>query len=178
MQKYVFLDIHGVMSHCNDGGGNPIIDQVSMSHLSYVQRHTNCRFIITSSVRKDTVGKTKEYLTQCGFTLSKYICGVTIRAYKYINKKPKVHLPIPRGVEVKQWMDANIHSDNGKNFRKKVYGTDYTYAIIDNETGYLLEHRNNLIVTDAVACLTMQDAMDTIKILNQTILNFDHEKEH
>lgn len=175
MKKYLFLDLHGVVSVEPDVDGKVVLCPIAMGYLRHIQKHTGCVFVITSSVRKSSVAETKRFLSECGFAMTNKIVGITIRAYKYINKKYHVHLPIPRGVEVKQWMDANIHSNNGKDFKKKAYGQDYTYAILDNSTAYLLEHRNNLVVTESTVGLTMQDAMSVIQILNQSILNFDHE---
>ena len=35
------------------------------------------------------------------------LIGVTIRAYHYIDQKSKIHLSIPRGVEIKQWQPTD-----------------------------------------------------------------------
>jgi hypothetical protein len=53
-----------------------------------------------------------------GFLFYDKIIGVTIRAYQYLDKTKKIHLSIPRGVEIMQWLDTNVHSDNGINFKR------------------------------------------------------------
>ena len=81
-----------------------------------------------------------------GFMFCDDIIGITIRAYHYIERG--IHLAIPRGVEIKQWMDTHIHSNNGKDWNKKEITVDYNYVIIDDDTDMLLEHRCNFVNTN------------------------------
>ena len=63
---------------------------------------------------------TKEYMDKLGFILTHKIIGVTIRAYQWIEFKHKIHLSITRGIEIKQWLDTNLFSNNGKNFKRNL----------------------------------------------------------
>lgn len=45
-----------------------------------------------------------------------------------------VHLGIPRGVEIKQWIDTHIYSDNGKNWNYKEIGVDFNYVILEDDS--------------------------------------------
>ena len=93
------------------------------------------------------------------------IVGVTIRAYAYIMQG--IHLSIPRGVEIKQWIDTHIHSENGKNWNYKEIGVDFNYVILDDDSDMLLEQAEHLVKTDTLLGLSEDDVERAIKILNQ-----------
>lgn len=104
---------------------------------------------------------TKNYLTTIGhsvpflFPYADRIIGVTIRAYAYIMQG--VHLGIPRGVEIKQWIDTHIHSDNGENWDRKEVGIDFNYVILDDDSDMLLEQEEHFIKTDTYLGLSVDD---------------------
>ena len=73
---------------------------------------------------------------------------------------------IPRGVEIKQWIDTNIHSDNMKNWKRKKLGVDYNYVILDDDSDMLLEQKDNFVRTTSEIGLTDDDVKKAILILN------------
>ena len=86
---------------------------------------------------------------------------------KCLVKKDKIHLSIPRGVEIHQWIDTNIHSDNGKNWKRKTLGVDYQYVILDDDCDMLYIQRNNFIRTNGNIGLTEENCKLAIEILNK-----------
>ena len=98
------------------------------------------------------------------FLFSDKIIGITIRAYHYIQKG--IHLSIPRGVEIKQWIDTHIYSDNGKNWKRKRLGVDYNYVILDDDTDMLLEQKDHFIQCDGMIGLTNEQVDKAIEILS------------
>ena len=167
MRKIIFLDIDGVIAT-----PETLIDGMwgltpsKQTLLGEILEATDAELVISSSWRHHTVELTKEYFEKKGFQFVEKIIGVTIRAYHYISKEEKIHLSIPRGVEIKQWLDTHIHSDNGKNWERKTLNKDYSYVILDDESDMLLEHRENFINTDGVEGLSKIDTKLAIKILN------------
>lgn len=104
-----------------------------------------------------------------GFLFTDKLIGVTIRAYQWLERGTGIHLSIPRGVEIKQWIDTHIHSNNGKDWNKKILGKDYTYVILDDDTDMLLEHKNNFIKINGNTGLTNKHVKVAISILNKTL---------
>lgn len=169
MKKILFLDIDGVLSipDFNIGWELNISKQ---KLLGKIIEKTNCDIVLSSSWRKNTLEETKNYMTLKGFLFSDKIIGITIRAYHYIDTKEKIHLSIPRGVEIKQWLDTNIHSNNGKDYKFLESGIDYTYCIVDDDDDMLLEHQNNFIKTNSEKGLTQKNAIKIINILNNNTI--------
>lgn len=169
MKKILFLDIDGVIAIPEP------VKKCGLNHkrqllLGKILKETNCDIVISSSWRKHTLEDTKQYFLDNGFIFTDKIIGVTIRAYHYIDTNEKIHLSIPRGVEIKQWLDTNIHSNNGKDFNRLKLGVDFTYCILDDDSDMLLEHRNNFIKTNGSNGLTQKDVDKTIAILNNNII--------
>jgi hypothetical protein len=167
VKKVIFLDIDGVIATpdtVEDGmwGLSPNKQVL----LAMILEETNADIVLSSSWRLPTVEDTKEYMNKRGFLFTEKIIGVTIRAYHYLQKG--IHLSVPRGVEIQQWIDTNIHSDNGKNFSRKKLRVDYNYVILDDDTDMLLNQAKNFIQTDSMLGLTYDNAMAAIDILNTT----------
>ena len=168
MQKIIFLDIDGVLAtpdYIKDGmwALNPKKQEL----LAKIIDETDAKIVLSSSWRWATLEKTKEHMESKGFLFIDKLIGVTIRAYQYIDRESKIHLSIPRGVEIKQWIDTNIHSENGKNWDKKKIGVDYNYIILDDDDDMLLEQKNYFIHTNPITGLTEEDVQKAILILNQ-----------
>jgi hypothetical protein len=136
MNKYIFLDIDGVLA-IPDSLYELDINKQNL--LGYILKRTHAKIILTSSWRKHTLEDTKEYLKEKGFIYIDSIIDITIRAYHYIDRTQKIHLSIPRGVEIKQWIDTHIHSDNGNNFERKIPGKDFQYVIIDDDAEKIIK---------------------------------------
>lgn len=166
--KIIFLDIDGVISTQKS---NYTLDKDACDLLGKIIDATDARIVISSSWRKNTVEDTKSYFTTIGhfvpflFPYADRIIGVTIRAYAYIMQG--VHLGIPRGVEIKQWIDTHIHSDNGKDWYYKEIGVDFNYVILDDDSDMLLEQAEHFIKTDTYLGLSENDVEQAIKILNR-----------
>lgn len=169
MQKFIFLDIDGVLATPKslDESGCWKIEIDKQFLLKRIIVSTNAKIVLSSSWRTHDIESTKEYMTNEGFWFSDLIVGVTIRAYQYIDRSKKIHLSIPRGVEIQQWIDTNIHSDNGKNFQRKKLGEDYQYVIIDDDSDMLYVQRDNFVHTRSAEGLTTEDCDEAIKILNK-----------
>lgn len=168
MQKIIFLDIDGVLAtteYLKDGYW--ALNPEKQKLFSEIIKQTEAKIVISSSWRKHTLEDTKDYMSEAGFLFTDEIIGVTIRAYHYIEKG--IHLSIPRGVEIKQWIDTNIHSNNGRDFARKKLRFDYNYLILDDDNDMLLEHKNNFIRTNGNIGLTEKEVLQAINILNETI---------
>lgn len=167
MRKIIFLDVDGVLAtpECLDQGEWCLVPSKQLL-LKEILDKTGADIVLSSSWRLHTVEETKEYMIQKGFLFSDKIVGVTIRAYQYIDRTHKIHLSIPRGVEIQQWIDTNIHSENGKNFKRKRLQRDYTYVILDDDTDMLYTQRKYFINTDSILGLSSQNVLDAIEILN------------
>lgn len=165
MEKYIFLDIDGVIATPEtvvDGMWD--LTPACQERLSKILNKTDAIIVLSSSWRYNTVEKTIEKMKEHNFKHCDKIIGVTIRAYHYIEKG--VHLSIPRGVEIKQWIDTHIHSNNGKDWNRKQEGKDFTYLILDDDVDMLLEHKDNFINTDGMKGLTDDDVECAVAILN------------
>ncbi len=166
--KIIFLDIDGVIS---TEKSHYALDKDACNLLGKIIDATDAKIVISSSWRKNTVEATKEYLTTIShfvpfqFPYADRIVGVTIRAYAYVMQG--VHLAIPRGVEIKQWIDTHIHSENGKNWNYKEIGDDFNYVILDDDSDMLLEQAEHFIQTDTINGISEKDVERAIKILNQ-----------
>lgn len=179
MRKIIFLDIDGVIAtpESLNNGDWGLVHSKQLLLKEILDAHPEAELVISSSWRIGSVKETKEYMTEQGFLFSDKITGITIRAYHYIDKKEKIHLSIPRGVEIQQWIDTNIHSDNGKNFVKKQPGIDYNYIIIDDDSDMLLSQSNHFLQTSSDIGLTKEIVEKSIKKLNyRTFSKEDQEK--
>ncbi len=170
MNKYIFLDIDGVLAtpkSIEGIGGEWKIEDEKQEILKNIIDSTGAKIVLSSSWRKWDLEGTIEYMKQEGFWFADLIIGVTIRAYQYIDRTKKIHLSIPRGVEIQQWIDTNIHSDNGKNWDRKVLGIDFQYVILDDDSDMLYTQRNNFVHTNSSLGLTKEDCDKAIFILNK-----------
>lgn len=163
MKKYIFLDIDGVLA-CS----NHVVDSMwaisdeKQRLLAKILDATGADIVLSSSWRKHTIEETKEYMAEKGFWFVDKIVGVTIRSYHYIERG--VHLSIPRGVEIRQWIDTNVLSDNGKNFDRNY---DFRYVILDDDSDMLLEQNDVFVNTYWEEGLTEYDVEKAINILNK-----------
>lgn len=169
MRKIIFLDIDGVLAtpeYVVRGmwGLNPSKQEL----LGKILQATDAEIVLSSSWRKNSLQETKEHMEKKGFLFVDKIVGVTIRAYQYLERGTGIHLSIPRGVEIKQWIDTNIHSQKGKNYKKKKIGKTWNYIILDDDVDMLLEQKSNFIQTHWKSGLSEQDVEKAISILNFT----------
>ena len=169
MDKYIFLDIDGVIATPEyTMNGLWTFNPEKLILLEKIVKVTDANIVISSSWRKENIDRMKDKFAEHGmseFLLSKVV-GSTIRAYQYISRECKIHLCIPRGVEIKQWIDANI-LDKGR--KELVLGTDYIYIILDDDTDMLLEQSDYFLNTNWDIGLTEEISDKAISILNGTI---------
>lgn len=173
MKKIIFLDIDGVLAtpECfkNDGSNEWGLVERIQNIFGRIIDETGAEIVLTSSWRFSTLEKTKQYMKSEGFLFNDKLIGVTIRAYQWLERGTGIHLSIPRGVEIKQWIDTHIHSDNGKNWEYKKVGKDFNYVILDDSSDMLLQHKDNFVHTTSNIGLTEEDAELAINILNRKI---------
>jgi len=170
MKKLIFLDIDGVLAVPVESHAWGLSDELQ-TRLGEILNTTGAMIVMSSSWRKETVHDTKLYMASRGFQFCDKIIGVTIRAYHYLERGAGVHLSIPRGVEIKQWIDTNIHSNMGKDWKKLDLGVDFNYVILDDDTDMLLEQKSKYINVDGILGLTAANATMAIKILNESNKN-------
>jgi len=163
--SFIFLDIDGVIATPQTvEQGMWALTPEKQDLLGMIIEKTGAKIVISSSWRKHTIGDTIEYMKERGFRFCDEIIGVTIRAYHYIENS--IHLSIPRGVEIKQWIDTNIHSNNGKDWNVKKLGKDWNYVILDDDSDMLLEQKDNFIKCDSMEGLTFEQANKAIDVLS------------
>lgn len=183
MRKIIFLDVDGVIAteESLDRGQWTFVDHLQ-DKLGHILDATGAELVISSSWREATIEATKEKFKNKGFLFVDKIVGITIRGYSYL--RPKVHLSIPRGVEIKQWIDTHLiypwyaypeqtkqyklydEDGNFKKMKSNKVGVDFNYVILDDDSDMLLEHRPYFIKTHRIYGLSEQDAIQAIKILN------------
>jgi hypothetical protein len=170
MEKYIFLDIDGVLAtpkSIEGVGGEWKMEDEKQELLKHIIDSTGAKIVLSSSWRKWDIESTIEFMKEEGFWFSDLIVGVTIRAYQYLDRTKKIHLSIPRGVEIYQWIDTNIHSDNGINYERKKLGVDYQYVILDDDIDMLYTQKNNFVNTNSDLGLTKTDCEIAIEVLNR-----------
>ena len=167
MEKIIFLDIDGVLAipSCLKDGMWALSDE-KQKLFGKILDQTGAKIVLSSSWRYATLERTKEHMESEGFLFNDKLIGVTIRAYHYLEKGTKIHLAIPRGVEIKQWIDTHIHSDNGKNWERKKVGKDFTYIILDDDRDMLLEQKDHFLNTNSEIGLTDDIVERAVAILN------------
>lgn len=169
MRKIIFLDIDGVLATEEDCDETKLwgLSAKKQELLGQILDSTNAEIVLSSSWRSNDIETTKTDMTSKGFLFSDKIIGVTIRAYHYIDKSTKIHLFIPRGVEIKQWLDTNIHGNIDLKYQRKILNVDYTYVILDDDSDMLLEQANNFLKCNSKKGLTAEIVDEAISILNK-----------
>jgi len=162
MLKIIFLDLDGCVVLPPKYN---IIDPVAQKNLEVIIRNTEAKIVLSSSHRRDTVEETKAHLTTRLFEFNDRLVGVTIRGYTQVVKN--CSMSIPRGVEIKHWVDNYICRENNQGpYTKKIIRKDYNYVILDDAEDMLYEQRNHFVWVRPTKGLTLSDAYRAIKILN------------
>lgn len=164
VSKVIFLDIDGVMvidysAKNRDDDHVHLFDGEALRILNEIVRYTNCHIVISSSWRKRNLSWIRKVFQDRGFEKPERIIGETMRGYHFVEKG--AHLPIPRGVEIKAWMDMFL--------RKIPTGwIDYKgkYAIIDDDSDMLLEQKDCFFKTGTTVGLTAPIGVKIIQHLN------------
>lgn len=168
MQKIIFLDFDGVITTM---ASRYKLDRYKCDLLQQIIDRTGAKIVVSSSWRSGSAEETIADLKEASTFFKPFvpswvddIVGVTIRAYDHIKKG--VHLGIPRGVEIKQWIDTHLHRDESGHFQRKKVGEDFQYIILDDDSDMLLEHADHFIHTDTYLGLSQDDAIRAVCILN------------
>jgi hypothetical protein len=167
VDKYIFLDIDGVIATPETvEEGTWGLTKSKQELLGKILSETGAKIVLSSSWRHNDLQNTIDYMSDKGFLFCDKLVGVTLRLYKYIDREQKIHLSIPRGLEIDQWIDTHVHSNNGKDWNRKKIGRDFTYVILDDDADMLLEQKNYFIHTDVMIGLTEIEAQSAVGILN------------
>jgi hypothetical protein len=195
MEKYIFLDIDGVLNTRKSielpmlDDKNHRFDPACVEALNNIIEETDAKIVITSSWRNN-LGSDEANLNWIrnifyvrGFNFPHSIIGQTVRGYKYTIKGS--NLPIVRGNEIKQWTDTHLRypwhayperseeytirdeDGNFKKMRSNELGVDYRYVIIDDDNDMLLEHYDLFYQTEFENGLTSNTAKYIIEYLNK-----------
>jgi hypothetical protein len=167
VDKYIFLDIDGVIATPETvEEGTWGLTKSKQELLGKILSETGAKIVLSSSWRHNDLQNTIDYMSEKGFLFCDKLVGVTLRLYKYIDREQKIHLSIPRGLEIDQWIDTHVHSDNGKDWNRKKIGRDFTYVILDDNADMLLEQKDYFIHTNGMIGLTEIEAQSAVGILN------------
>ena len=149
--KALFLDIDGVINSedyavyrylSKQFDTDEFIDERAVVFLNHIIEQTGAKVVLSSSWRAD-YEKTEERLKTAGFK------------FDLFDKTP-YHYSRHRGTEIKMWIDKY----------EKEHGPLESYAIIDDDGDMLPEQKQNFVQCSANHGLTVQDAFETIGILN------------
>lgn len=195
MDRYLFLDIDGVL---NDSVSDRLDimkdhfanwDDICTNTLNKIVEVTGAKIVVTSSWRPNlgnheaNLKWLRDVFTLRGFKYPENIIGQTIRGYKEVRNGSSI--PIPRGVEIKHWLDRHvvypwheypkrsdefkILNEDGsfKMMRHQEHNKDYVYAIIDDDNDMLLEHASSFFLTQYNDGLTPEIGEAVIEYLTR-----------
>ena len=167
MNKYLFLDIDGVLNHekfyqnrfnlLKQHKEIPSYPLCEFDQVNRILDETNANLVISSSWRFDK--DLKNILKKVGlrfdnFEITPYLCGQI------------------RGLEIKKYIDDLLLSDEYKDkttFNERMHPEKVIrYCILDDDSDMLYDQRNNFVQTNACGSgLTKRLANKVIKILNR-----------
>lgn len=164
IERILFLDIDGVMvidfsKDNRDEDHVHLFNPVSVNLLNSIVEITSCHIVISSSWRKRDAVWIRKIFKERGFKYSERIIGETMRGHYFVTRG--AHLPIPRGIEIKAWLDLFVRKTE-LGFTNK----DYQYAILDDDADMLLEQKDCFVQTDSEKGLTLKEADKLIYIFN------------
>lgn len=168
--KIIFLDIDGVMNNdlwhnskdfrnlfLDDEDNRPYIyyDPRCVSLLNEITSETGAGIVMSSTHRKyyDSLDDIKKVFKQVGIKGELIDITPTI-VYKNLGES------VPRGVEIKNWIEKNEELLGVKYYMYK------DYVILDDDSDMLYNQRNNFFWVDRFAGLTNNIAYKVINFLN------------
>jgi hypothetical protein len=149
MKKILFLDFDGVLNHHGSPtkGGLYWVDPVHIKQLNRIVKATGCKIVISSTWRlMHELQELRDILVEQGF---EYPSSIIDRTKDLRNESNYVY----RGGEVKEWLDR--HGEEWSN-----------YAILDDDSDFLLFQVDHFIKTSMEEGLTLYRANDVIAVLN------------
>lgn len=164
MNKYIFLDIDGVLVTDFDKENYDLnkneykFNLMTVENLNYIIEKTNALIIISSCwryhyMKNNDIKGLQDLFKENGFLFSNRITGMTPKIWF----KDEIQMSVPRGIEIKYWLRQN----------SKSLVDQYRYVIIDDDNDMMLWQKDNFIQTDSDKGLTFKLANDCIKILNE-----------
>lgn len=166
MKKFIFLDTDGVMNYENYWVSKNKRNLSTEWHIRYfcplavkrlnrITDETNAKIVFSSSHRFhfETFAELKEGFKLAGITGE--LIGITPKL-RYVDDTYSV----PRGCEIKAWMERN----------KGILGakiSEVKYAILDDDTDMLYWQRNSFFCTKGKGGLTEAISNRVIKHLNK-----------
>lgn len=169
--KILFVDIDGVLNHeiwyqsqeCLNLSKQNIDDNrryfapFSVEMLNYIIEKTGAKIVVSSSWRH---GRTVDQLKQ--LFSSNGIVGDVIDKTIDLKFMSKIdyNYSVPRGCEIKAWLEMNKGILGDKMHKAK-------YVILDDDSDMLFWQRNNFIHIDSYCGITPNNAEKAIKILNK-----------
>lgn len=139
--KYLFLDIDGVMNSVADNDLDGDICERNILLLKQIVDKTNCTIIISSAWRK----MTNRYNNMCH-----KLCSYGIEVY---DKTPSIYEG-NRGDEIKSWLKSNNIEPI----------EELTFAVLDDDK--VPDMENHLVKTDYMYGLQQEHVDKVIEILN------------
>ena len=166
--KIIFLDIDGVLN-CENWYKKRFIQEIdrnmdsyplcefyplAVDQLNVLTKKTNAEIVVSSTWRIGrTVAELNSIFKQVG--IEKDILDFT----------PSLR-GMPRGVEIKKWIDTYCIQDTDRLFNKKGGIKLESYVILDDDSDMLLEQKDNFIKTSWQDGLTAIQVNKAIYILN------------
>lgn len=157
MDKFIFLDIDGVLNTANYQSwrqfwGREISDNVghlfapsAVRNLERIIKYTGAKIVLSSSWRLDGLEMIREMWT------NRKMPGEIYDVTPYVNAR---EYPIAtRGVEIQKWMQDN-------------HCIKSPFVVIDDVDDFLDEQQKNVIMTNYRRGLTLIKALKAIMILN------------
>ena len=167
--KYLFLDIDGVLNtgkyqECLIRDGLPftdddgaLFDPNAIDNLRYIIEKTSAKIVLTSTWRMDGIDAMREMWKRR--KMPSYVYSITphsITRFANIDTKDEwsKHSIGSRGMEVNEWLHRNSNDTNA-------------YAILDDESDYLLHQAKHLVITDSYRGITKEIASKVIELLTR-----------
>jgi len=171
MTKLIFLDVDGVLNNQihyrsdyfqknRDHEDHDFFqfDPECVGSLNYITDKTGAKIVVSSSWRKGrTVEELKDLFKRVGIT-GEVIDKTPILGFKVYSGE-EYHYSVPRGCEIKAWMEMN----------KDILGTKMSkarYIILDDDSDMLFWQRNNYIWVDSHCGITPNLTQKAINLLN------------
>lgn len=161
MDKFIFLDIDGVLNTANYQTWRQLLGKdISDLHghlfapspvrnLRRLIKWTNAKIVLSSSWRMDGLETMRQMWNERNMPGDIYDITPYVNAREY---------PVgTRGVEIKKWLN-----EKG--------GEGYAFVIIDDIDDFLPEQKQNIVMTNFRRGLTLIKLLTALRILNKTKL--------
>jgi len=166
MNKYIFLDIDGVLNSQSFWRikpqrerklevGYPLcnIDFDAVRHINTITDATDAKIVISSTWRvTHSLEELSGYLKEAGMLGE--IIGMTPR----LHFAGSVSTIVPRGCEIREWLYVNESHD---------YDQTCRYAILDDDSDMLYWQRDNYFLCDGYSGITSNIAYRVNRFLNR-----------